>query len=278
MGIERGQPVTMSRKDNNIYEQINNPNEPAKAPKRHRRKPVLLNEMSPFAVKEAYKAVRANINFAIGAKKGCKIFLITSSVPAEGKTTTAVNLAIAFGQTDAKVLLIDADMRKSSIHRYLGIKNTLGLSNVLSGYTQLNEIIKKTPHGFDCMTAGPTPPNPAELLLAQPCDDLLSTLSEYYDYIIIDTPPVAVVSDCLALVEKVDGAVVTVREYYSVHDQLKKAISALKFADAKILGFILNDSKGNGRTYKYRYRYSYRYNYRKGYSGYDYYDNYGDYE
>lgn len=278
MGIERGQPVTMSRKDNNIYEQINNPNEPAKAPKRHRRKPVLLNEMSPFAVKEAYKAVRANINFAIGAKKGCKIFLITSSVPAEGKTTTAVNLAIAFGQTDAKVLLIDADMRKSSIHRYLGIKNTLGLSDVLSGYTQLNEIIKKTPHGFDCMTAGPTPPNPAELLLAQPCDDLLSTLSEYYDYIIIDTPPVAVVSDCLALVEKVDGAVVTVREYYSVHDQLKKAISALKFADAKILGFILNDSKGNGRTYKYRYRYSYRYNYRKGYSGYDYYDNYGDYE
>ena len=175
-------------------------------------------------------------------------------------------------------MLIDADMRKSSIHRYLGIKNTLGLSNVLSGYTQLNEIIKKTPHGFDCMTAGPTPPNPAELLLAKPCDDLLSTLSEYYDYIIIDTPPVAVVSDCLALVEKVDGAVVTVREYYSVHDQLEKAISALKFADAKILGFILNDSKGNGRTYKYRYRYSYRYNYRKGYSGYDYYDNYGDYE
>ncbi|MBQ2388914.1 MAG: CpsD/CapB family tyrosine-protein kinase [Clostridia bacterium] len=267
----------MSRKDNSIYEQVNNPNEPAKAPKRQRSKPLLLNEMSPFAVKEAYKAVRANINFAIGAKTGCKIFLFTSSVPAEGKTTTAVNLAIAFGQTNAKVLLIDADMRKSSIHRYLGIKNTLGLSNVLSGYTQLNEIIKKTPHGFDCMTAGPTPPNPAELLLAQPCDDLLNTLSQFYDYIIIDTPPVAVVSDCLALVEKVDGVVIAIREYYSVHEQLEKAISALKFADAKILGFILNDSKGNGRTYKYRYRYSYRYNYKKGYSGYDYYDNYGDY-
>ena len=82
----------------------------------------------------------------------------------------------------------------------------------------------------------------------------------------------------VAGVEKVDGVVIAIREYYSVHDQLKKAISALKFADAKILGFILNDSKGNGRTYKYRYRYSYRYNYRKGYSGYDYYDNYGDYE
>lgn len=268
----------MSRKNINIYEQINDPNEPAKAPKRHRRKPLLLNEMSPFAIKEAYKAVRANINFSIGAKTGCKIFLITSSVAAEGKTTTAVNLAIAFGQTGAKVLLIDADMRKSSIHRYLGIKNTLGLSNVLSGYTQLNEIIKKTPHGFDCMTAGPTPPNPAELLLAQPCDDLLNTLAQYYDYIIIDTPPVAVVSDCLALVEKVDGVVLTIREYYTIHEQLEKSISALKFADAKILGFILNDSKGNGRTYKYRYRYSYRYNYRKGYSGYDYYDNYGDYE
>ena len=276
--IERRQRAIMSRKkDLNIYEQITDPNEPAKAPKRHRRKPVLLNEMSPFAIKEAYKAVRANINFAIGAKKGCKIFLITSSVSAEGKTTTAVNLAITFGQTDAKVLLIDADMRKSSIHRYIGIKNTLGLSNVLSGYTQLNEIIKKTPYGFDCMTAGPTPPNPAELLLAQPCDDLLSTLSEYYDYIIIDTPPVGIVSDCLALIEKVDGVVITIREYYCVHEQLEKSISALKFANARILGFILNDSKGNGKTYKYRYRYSYRYNYRKGFSGYDYYDNYSDY-
>ncbi len=267
----------MSNKNENTYDNIMNPDVPAKAPKKRRRKPLLLNEMSPFTIKEAYKAVRANINFAIGAKTGCRIFLITSSVAAEGKTTTSVNLAIAFAQTNAKVLLIDSDMRKSSIHRYIGIKNTLGLSNVLSGYTQLNEVIKKTPHGFDCMTAGPTPPNPAELLLAQPCTDLLNTLSQYYDYIIIDTPPVAVVSDCLALVEKVDGVVITIREYYSIHEQLEKAISALKFADAKILGFILNDSKGNGKTYRYRYRYSYRYNYKKGYSGYDYYDNYGDY-
>ena len=78
-------------------------------------------------------------------------------------------------------------------------------------------------------------------------------------------------------VEKVDGVIVAIREYYCVHEQLEKAISALKFAEARILGFILNDSKGNGKTYKYRYRYSYRYNYRKGYSGYDYYDNYSDY-
>ncbi len=256
-----------SKKD--IAPEINS--EEKKIKRSGRPQPLLLNDMSPFAIKEAYKAVRANINFALGAKAGCKTFVITSSVAAEGKTTTAVNLSIAFAQTDARVLLIDADMRKSSIHKYLGIKNINGLSNVLSGFTQLNEVIKKTPHGFDCLTAGPTPPNPAELLMAQTCNDLIDTLSEYYDYIIIDTPPVAIVSDSLALVDKIDGIIITVREQYTIHEQLQKTVASLKFADAKILGFILNDSKEGSGSYKYKYKYRYK----KDYQDYDY--NYGYY-
>ena len=244
-----------------------------KKPASGRPQPLILNDASPFLIREAYKTTRANINFALGAKDGCRCFAITSSVATEGKTTTSINIAITFAQANAKVLLIDADMRKSSVHKYLGIKNSTGLSNVLSGFTQLNEVIKKTPHGFDCMTAGPTPPNPAELLMAQPCKDLISTLSQFYDYIIIDTPPVGVVSDILAITDIIDGIIVTVRERFTTHDQLEKTIAALQFADAKILGFILNDACGSDGTYRYRYRY--KYDNKKGYDyGYDSYDNY----
>ncbi len=238
---------------------------------KRRVQPLLLNDMSPFLIREAYKAIRANINFALGAKKECKKFIITSSSSAEGKTTSCINLSIAFAQTKAKVLLIDADMRKPSIHKYIGIKNTSGLSNVLSGFTQLNEVIKKTQHGFDCLPAGPTPPNPAELLMAQPCADLLNTLSQYYDYIILDTPPVGIVSDSLGLVDKIDGSILIVRENFSTHENFQKAVAALQFADAKILGFVLNDSLGEGNSYKYRYRY------RNNYKHYDYGEDYYNY-
>ena len=237
-----------------------------------RRAPILINDMSPFMIKEAYKAARANINFALTGRGGSKRFIVTSSTVGEGKTTTSLNLAIVFAQTKAKVLLIDADMRKASVHKYLGIKNVSGLSNVLSGFVNLNEVIKKTTHGFDCMTAGPIPPNPAELLLSEATSELLDTLSEYYDFIIIDTPPVAVVSDALALVDKVDGTVIAIRERHANHDDLKKTVSALRFAEAKILGFILNDASGEDGTYKYNYKYRYR----KTYKYYDYDYSYGE--
>lgn len=217
--------------------------------------PLILSDVSPFLVKEAYKATRANVNFALTGTEGCKKIAVTSSAAAEGKTTTCINLAIAFVQSGAKVLLIDGDMRKSSIHKYLGVKNVMGLSNVLSGCTQLNEIIKKTTYGFDCMTAGPIPPNPSELLLSSTAAELMDTLSEYYDYIIIDTPPVAMVSDALSLIKYIDGYIITVREAFTLHEHLKKSINALQFANAKILGFILNDSQGGRKRYGYKYKY-----------------------
>lgn len=217
--------------------------------------PLILNDESPFLIKEAYKAARANVNFSLAGTTGCKRIVVTSSAAAEGKTTTCINLAIAFAQSGAKVLLIDSDMRKSSIHNYLGIKNTMGLSNVLGGCTQLNEIIKKTTYGFDCMTAGPIPPNPSELLLTSTAEELMETLSEYYDYIFIDTPPVAMVSDALSMINYVDGYIVTVRESFTLTEHLKKTVNALKFANAKILGFILNDSQNGEKRYGYRYKY-----------------------
>lgn len=211
----------------------------------------LLTASSPFFIKEAYKAARTNLNFSLATTSGCRKIIITSACPSDGKTTSCINLAITIAQADARVLVIDADMRKSMIHKYIGLKNTTGLSNVLGGFTQLDEVIKKTHFGFDCMTAGPTPPNPAELMMSSVMSDLLELLSKHYDYIIIDTPPVAVVSDALAITDKVSGVLVTVRQGGTTHSELNQAISSLKFAEAKILGVFYNDANDSLSRHSY---------------------------
>jgi capsular exopolysaccharide synthesis family protein len=218
----------------------------------------ILSSSSPFFIQEAYKSARTNINFALATTVGCRKIVITSACPNDGKTTSCINLAIATAQTNSRVLIIDADMRKPKIHKYLGLKNATGLSNVLGGFTQLDEVIKKTHFGFDCMTSGPTPPNPAELMMSSVMNDLLELLSKHYDYIIIDTPPVNIVSDVLAVVDKASGVLITVRHGETTHSELKKAISSLQFANAKILGIFYNgvnrsaSSHSRSKSYKYK--------------------------
>lgn len=148
-------------------------------------------------------------------------------------------------------------MRKSSVRRYLDLQKTQGLSNILSGVSQvIDEVIIKTQYGFDCITAGPTPSNPAELLMSNITKDMLELLSQHYDYILIDTPPVSIVSDALVLSKLVTGFVVTVSELSSTVNEVTDTIKALEFSDAKILGFIYNKSKINSSyDYKYKYRY-----------------------
>lgn len=245
-------------------------------PKRNRRS-YILNDNSKFYVKEAYRATRANINFSLANIEGCKIIAVTSAVAGDGKTTTSVNLAQVISQANNRVLLMDADMRKGSARRHLGLQKTNGLSSILSGMSQMvDEVIIKTQHGFDCMTAGPTPPNPAELLSSKVMSELLTLLSDHYDYIIIDTPPVTVVSDALSLSKLVSGFIITASQNESTIDEVHDAISTLEFSEAKILGFIFNKtdvSGGDGRYSRYhRYsRYSkYGNRYGKYYSGYSY--------
>ncbi|MBQ2704256.1 MAG: CpsD/CapB family tyrosine-protein kinase [Clostridia bacterium] len=256
-----------------------------KQTQRHNRKSYILNENSKFYVKEAYRAARANISFSLANIEGCKIIAVTSAVAGDGKTTTSVNIAQVISQANNRVLLIDADMRKGSARRHLGLQKTNGLSSILSGMSQMvDEVIIKTPHGFDCMTAGPTPPNPAELLASNVMSELLNLLSQHYDYIVIDTPPIAVVSDALALSKLVSGFIITVSQNESTIDEVYGAIDSLEFSEAKILGFILNKAElgGEGRYSRYsryskygnkygRYnRYSYKYKY------YNYNYNYSD--
>ena len=251
---------------------------------RQSKKAYILNDNSKFYIKEAYRAARANINFSLANIEGCKIIAVTSAVAGDGKTTTSVNIAQVISQANNRVLLIDADMRKGSARRHLGLQKANGLSSILSGMSQMvDEVIIKTSHGFDCMTAGPTPPNPAELLSSNVMSELLTLLSEHYDYIIIDTPPIAVVSDALALSKLVSGFIITVSQDESTLDEIDNAIHSLEFSEAKILGFIFNKYElgSENRYSKYSYgryhgygrygrysRYSYKYKY------YNY--NYGD--
>lgn len=236
-----------------------------------RRTSSLLTEDTPFRITESYKAARTNITFALGASKGCKKIIITSANPGEGKTTTTINLSIAFAQTGAKVLVIDGDLRKPRIYRHLQIERKNGLSDVLCGFVDVDTAIHHCePYGIDCITSGQIPPNPAELLASEAMGNLLDVLSEKYDYIFIDTPPVTIVTEAAVLSKFANGVIIIARQNYTIHESIAKARENLLFANAKILGYILNDiSQG---------RYHYGQYYYHGYSSYSYEYGYGDEE
>lgn len=213
-----------------------------------------------FRIEEAYKSIRANIMFSV-VKKGCKIIVVSSSLPNEGKTTTTVNLAASISQADQRVLLIDGDLRKPKIHQYFSISSAPGLTDYLSDVASARHkmdifgIIHPTKYeNLSVITSGTIPPNPAELLGSDFMRDFLNGISKDFDYIIIDTPPLNVVSDALPLIRESDGIVLVVRDNQTTHPELQKALSSLEFIDAKILGFVVNfveskAGKGNGASY-----------------------------
>lgn len=225
----------------------------------------------PFAVVEAYKAIRTNLTFLLSGSE-TKVFGITSPEAGEGKSTTAVNMAIAFSQLGDKVLLIDADMRRSSIHKKLKIENVAGLSNVLAGFNKYNEVITRISDTLDVMTAGQVPPNPSELLGSARFKELVETVGKEYSYVIIDTPPVDVVTDALVIAPHTAGLVLVVKDQVTPTDSISRAIEAAKFANINLLGAIMNaaNPKAGGRYGYRKYGYS-KYGYRKyGYSKYGY--------
>lgn len=206
-----------------------------------RRAATLLTDSTDFATKEAYKTARTNIRFSLSSGRGCKKIIVTSAGPGEGKTTTCLNLAIAFAQTKSRVLIIDADLRKPRINRHLSIDRENGLSDLLCGMISTNDAIKYcTRHNLDCITAGQIPPNPAELLSSKEMELLLEELSEGYDYIFIDTPPVTVVTEAAAMAKCVDGVIIVVRQNHTIAESVARARENLSLANAKILGYILN--------------------------------------
>lgn len=244
----------------------------------------MLSPTSPFAMREAYNGIRAKLLFT-GRGEKCPVFAVTSAMMHDGKTTNAVNLAISIATTAKRVLLIDGDMRKPTVHRYFGLENKNGLSEILAGLTNEVKIRKTDTENLHVLTSGQIPPNPAELFASKQMDNLLSYVKEYFDYVVIDTPPVNVVSDAVILAEKITGYVFIVQSGKNHFYELSYALDTLKQMNGNVVGFVLNDITGKGSSHygSYRSRYAYYgkhyyrrgYGYSRSYSGY--YNSYSSY-
>lgn len=224
-------------------------------------KELIIKNADP-SLSEAFKATRTNLMYALTDTEGCKLLLVTSAFSAEGKTTTCINLATTLAQTDARVLLVDTDLRKPRVHAYLGVINEGGLTNYLGGFASIDSIIRRfEEYNFDFVTAGDIPPNPAEILSSKKFKQFVEEVKKRYDYIIFDTPPVNAVTDALSVVKEVKNVVFVCRLGVSVSTEIKKAISSLEFTQAKILGIITISSKD--RRHEYFSAYSEYYYYYK---------------
>ncbi len=198
----------------------------------------VINGDSKFAIVEGYKIARTNLVFSLAASES-KIVVVTSWSKGEGKSTATANLAISFSKMGKRVLLMDCDLRRPNIHNLIRLQNNAGLSEVLGKFKTLDEVVnKEVLPCLDVLTAGSIPPNPSELLASSYFDSLLHSIEETYDYIIIDTPPVGIVTDSLILKDYISGYVLVVREKVTTHGDIEKAIQSIKLADSKVLGFL----------------------------------------
>lgn len=222
----------------------------------------LLTEKVPFAIQEAYKIIRTNIIFSIPDEK-CKKILVTSALQGEAKSTTAVNVSIAFAQNQSRILLIDCDLRLPTDAQKLNAQQSPGLTNLLVGMCTLDAAIQHLPNGLDVLTAGDIPPNPSELLGSPRMEQLMKELESRYEYIILDTPPVCTVADAVILSKMASGVILVVRQGVATREYVNNALEKLRVANAKILGIVMTGAV-NEKTKSYS----------KGKSGYGYADSY----
>lgn len=247
-----------------------------KAVKKHKsvRREYLLNKKTPFDVTEAFRNLKASLSVSMPAKQGGAAITVTSSYPEDGKTTVTANLALMFAMSDAKVVLIDADIRKGRIAKYFKTKSNPGLSDYLSGLVTLDEVLHTSEinENLSYIPCGTHSPKPYELLESETMTQLLEELKTKFDYIVIDTPPILLVSDSLAVAPKTDGTVLVCRHNLSYISDMERSLSTLSFAKANVLGIVVNDyhnTQGKGYGYggyhgyyhysKYSYGYGYSY-------------------
>jgi protein-tyrosine kinase len=200
---------------------------------------------------EQFRTIRTNIKFSV-PDTALNTILVTSSIPGEGKSTNAANLGVVFAQEGKKVLIVDADMRKPTLHYTFGISNRIGLSSVLSSQGISQEAIQETPIiGLSILPAGPHPPNPAELLSSISFDTFLEEMKQTFDIIIFDAPPILTVSDSQILSNKCDGTLFIIHSGVVDKEEVKKAQKTLSASQAKVLGAVLNNCKISRKTKYY---------------------------
>ena len=210
---------------------------------------------------EAYRQIRTNLQF-VSVDSPPRTLVITSSVTGEGKTTTAINLALVLAQSGQRVALVEADLRRPRVLRYLRMVSGAGLTNVLAGNADLSELLQPYGDGkLSVLAAGPHPPNPSELLGSDHMAELLAELRRTHDYVIIDAPPLLPVTDAAVLAVLADGAVIVTRYGSTKRDQLRAAADILRGIDARVVGTVLNMVSTRAREYGYGYGYGYGYEY-----------------
>ena len=223
-----------------------------------------LHKNLEFTATEQYKLIRTNLDFTLPDGEKCPVIGVTSSMRGEGKSTTAVNLSYVFAEKGSKVLLVDADLRIPSVAKKLEIESTPGLADFLRGKgAQISDIKTHLMDNWYILPSGDIPPNPSELLGSSRMENLLNQLKEHFDYIIIDLPPVNIVSDAVSISSLISGMIVVIREEYTEKKELERCFRQLKLSNVNVIGCVMNEAKSGRGSYskyrKYRYYKNYRY-------------------
>jgi len=228
---------------------------------------LVVSNSSKSIIAESFRALRTNIQY-LAADKEKKVITVTSSVGGEGKTFTTMNLAAIFALSGRKTILIGGDLRKPKLHEDFKVDTSKGLSSYLINKSELAEVIEKTEiDTLDVIASGPTPPNPAELLDSKKMKDLIIELNKTYDYVIIDTPPIGLVTDGVILMQHADINLYVVRHNYSKAGALNVINNLYRQKQVENIHIIINDFKHTSSGYGYGYGYGY------GTSGYGYYED-----
>lgn len=214
-----------------------------------------LHQNLNFTAIEQYKLLRTNLSFTLPDDVKCPVIGVTSSMRGEGKSTTAINLAYVLAESGKKVLLIDGDLRIPSIAKKMGLVSSPGLTDLLMGYEaqQMSSFKTTIIDNWYVIPSGDLPPNPSELLGSRRMESILGIMSEKFDYIVVDLPPVNVVSDALAISSFITGMIVVIREDYTEKKELEACIRQLELSNVKILGSVFNESENSSGSYgKYK--------------------------
>jgi capsular exopolysaccharide synthesis family protein len=217
---------------------------------------IITNTNPKSPISEAYRILRTNIQFS-NVDQALKTILFTSAGPAEGKSSTVVNLAHVMAQAGKNVLIIDADLRKPAQHKIFGLENLKGLSNTLIGEASLAHAVKTDQEGLSIMTSGPIPPNPAELLGSKRMKQVIQVAVNTYDIVLIDSPPIIAVTDASVLAQNMDGVILVLAAGEVTREYAVQAKERLDKVGAKIIGTVLNkvDMKSKEQYYYYYHYY-----------------------
>ncbi len=224
-----------------------------------------VKEKPKSGVAESFRSLRSNLNYFTGNKMK-QLFMVSSSISGEGKTFTTINLATVFALSGKKTLIVGADMRRPKIYEDFNCTNQVGLSTFLSGTSEFHEVIQNTDiDNLFLISGGPVPPNPSELLLTDRFDKFIKMTIEQFDFVIIDTPPLALVTDAFVISKFVDHTVFVLRQNYSPKEFVRSIDEYHRSGKLKSMSILLNDVYKSGLGYGYGQNYAYHYGYAYGY-------------